>query len=41
MVAWQNRQVVGVPILESIAQYRAVQIDDSLVKSNRSWYLHW
>lgn len=35
MVAWQNRQVVDVPILESIAQYRAVQIDDSLVKTAR------
>ena len=32
--------MVGVPILESIAQYRAVRIDDSLVKSNRSWHLH-
>jgi ATP-dependent phosphofructokinase / diphosphate-dependent phosphofructokinase len=33
MVAWQNRQVVDVPIAEAIAQYRAVELDDTLVKT--------
>jgi ATP-dependent phosphofructokinase / diphosphate-dependent phosphofructokinase len=35
MVAWQNRQVVDVPITEAIAQYRAVKADDSLTKTAR------
>ncbi len=33
MVAWQNRQVVDVPIAEAIAQYRAVELDGTLVKT--------
>jgi len=33
MVAWQNRQVIDVPILEAIAQYRSVEINDTLVKT--------
>ncbi len=33
MVAWQNRQVIDVPIVEAIAQYRAVELDGTLVKT--------
>ncbi len=33
MVAWQNRQVVNVPIEEAIAEYRAVSLDDVLIKT--------
>jgi ATP-dependent phosphofructokinase / diphosphate-dependent phosphofructokinase len=33
MVAWQNRQVIDVPIAEAIAQYRAVALDGTLVKT--------
>ena len=36
MVSWQNRQVVSVPILDAIAQYRAVDLDDTLVKTARA-----
>ncbi len=36
MVTWQNRQVVSVPIAEAIAQYRAVDPNDTLVKTARS-----
>ncbi|HEY9845648.1 MAG TPA: ATP-dependent 6-phosphofructokinase [Candidatus Caenarcaniphilales bacterium] len=35
MVTWQNRSVVSVPILEAIAQYRAVDPEDALVKTAR------
>jgi phosphofructokinase-like protein len=35
MVAWQNRQVVDVPIAEAVAQYRAVDPDDALVHTAR------
>ncbi|MDJ0520069.1 MAG: ATP-dependent 6-phosphofructokinase [Trichodesmium sp. MO_231.B1] len=35
MVTWQNRQVVSVPIAEAIAQYRAVDPNDTLVKTAR------
>jgi 6-phosphofructokinase 1 len=35
MVSWQNRQVVSVPIAEAIAQYRAVDLDGTLVKTAR------
>lgn len=35
MVAWQNRQVVSVPIEEAIAHYRAVDPHDTLVKTAR------
>jgi 6-phosphofructokinase 1 len=35
MVAWQNRQVVDVPIEEAIATYRALQPDDLLVNTAR------
>ncbi|AUT00797.1 6-phosphofructokinase [Nostoc sp. CENA543] len=35
MVAWQNRQVITVPIAEAIAQYRAVNPEDTLVKTAR------
>ena len=33
MVSWQNRQVVHVPIAEAIAEYRAVDPGDTLVKT--------
>ncbi len=36
MVSWQNRQVISVPILDAIAQYRAVDPDDILVKTARA-----
>ncbi|MDZ7961460.1 MAG: ATP-dependent 6-phosphofructokinase [Aulosira sp. DedQUE10] len=35
MVAWQNRQVFTIPIAEAIAQYRAVNPEDTLVKTAR------
>jgi ATP-dependent phosphofructokinase / diphosphate-dependent phosphofructokinase len=35
MVTWQNRQVLSVPIAEAIAQYRAVNPNDTLVKTAR------
>jgi 6-phosphofructokinase 1 len=35
MVTWQNRQVVSAPIAEAIAQYRAVNPEDTLVKTAR------
>ncbi len=35
MVAWQNRQVVDVPIEDAIKGYRALQLDDVLVKTAR------
>jgi 6-phosphofructokinase 1 len=35
MVAWQNRQVVNVPIAEAIAQYGAIDVNDTLVKTAR------
>ncbi|MEO1125732.1 MAG: ATP-dependent 6-phosphofructokinase [Cyanobacteria bacterium J06635_15] len=36
MVSWQNRQIVSVPIQDAIAQYRAVDPDDTLVKTARA-----
>ncbi|RMF21525.1 MAG: ATP-dependent 6-phosphofructokinase [Cyanobacteria bacterium J083] len=36
MVAWQNRQVVSVPIEEAIEHYRAVDPQDTLVQTVRS-----
>jgi ATP-dependent phosphofructokinase / diphosphate-dependent phosphofructokinase len=33
MVAWQNRHIVAVPIMEAIAQYRAVEVSGSLIKT--------
>lgn len=36
MVAWQNRQVVNVPIAEAIAQYGTVDADGPLVKTARA-----
>jgi len=36
MVSWQNRQVVSVPIAEAIAQYRAVDLDGTLIKTARA-----
>lgn len=33
MVAWQNRQVVDVPLLDAIKEYRSVTLDDTLVKT--------
>ncbi len=36
MVAWQNRQVVSVPIADAIAKYREVDPNDTLVKTARS-----
>jgi 6-phosphofructokinase 1 len=35
MVTWQNRQVLSVPIEEAIANYRAVDPNDGLVKTAR------
>ncbi|MEO1401639.1 MAG: ATP-dependent 6-phosphofructokinase [Cyanobacteria bacterium J06635_1] len=35
MVSWQNREVVHVPIADAIAEYRAVNPDDTLVKAAR------
>jgi len=35
MVTWQNRQIVSVPIAEAISKYRAVDADDTLVKTAR------
>ncbi|MCB2009001.1 MAG: 6-phosphofructokinase, partial [Geminicoccaceae bacterium] len=35
MVAWQNRQVVDVPIADACAQYQAVDPDDTLVRTAR------
>jgi 6-phosphofructokinase 1 len=35
LVTWQQRQVVSVPIAQAIAQYRAVDLDDTLVKTAR------
>lgn len=35
MVAWQNRQVIDVPIEDAIKGYRALQMDDVLVKTAR------
>jgi ATP-dependent phosphofructokinase / diphosphate-dependent phosphofructokinase len=35
MVAWQNRQIVDVPIEEAVAGYRALQGDDLLVETAR------
>ena len=35
MVAWQNRDVVDVPIERAIARYRAVDPDDALVRTAR------
>jgi len=35
VVTWQNRQVVSVPIAEAIGQYRAVNPNDTLVKTAR------
>jgi ATP-dependent phosphofructokinase / diphosphate-dependent phosphofructokinase len=33
MVAWQNREIVAVPIMEAIAQYRAVELNGGLIKT--------
>lgn len=35
MVAWQNRRVVDVPLEEAIAQYEAVDVDGTLVRTAR------
>jgi ATP-dependent phosphofructokinase / diphosphate-dependent phosphofructokinase len=35
MVTWQNRQVMSVPIAEAIENYRAVNPEDTLVKTAR------
>ncbi|NET53272.1 MAG: ATP-dependent 6-phosphofructokinase [Merismopedia sp. SIO2A8] len=35
MVAWQNRQVIDVPIKDAIAEYRSVDPDGTLVKTAR------
>ncbi|MBD1905732.1 ATP-dependent 6-phosphofructokinase [Trichocoleus sp. FACHB-832] len=35
VVTWQNREVVSVPIAEAIGQYRAVDPNDTLVKTAR------
>lgn len=36
MVAWQNRQVVDVPIADAIARYQAVDLNSNLVKTARA-----
>ncbi|NET17415.1 MAG: 6-phosphofructokinase, partial [Okeania sp. SIO1H6] len=36
MVTWQNRQAIAVPIADAISKYRAVDINDTLVKTARS-----
>ena len=35
MVAWQDRQVTSIPITEAIQNYRAVDPDDTLIKTAR------
>lgn len=35
VVTWQNREIVSVPIAEAIGQYRAVDPNDTLVKTAR------
>jgi 6-phosphofructokinase 1 len=35
MVAWQNRQVVDVPIMEAVAHYQAVDLNGALVRTAR------
>ena len=35
MVAWQNRQVIDVPIADAIAEFRAVDVDGALVRTAR------
>ncbi|MBD2579978.1 ATP-dependent 6-phosphofructokinase [Oscillatoria sp. FACHB-1406] len=35
MVAWKNREVVSVPIADAIKDYRAVDLNDTLVKTAR------
>ena len=35
MVAWQDRQVTSIPIDDAIKNYRAVDPDDTLVKTAR------
>jgi ATP-dependent phosphofructokinase / diphosphate-dependent phosphofructokinase len=35
MVAWQNRQVVDVPIEEAISHYQVVELDSALVRTAR------
>ena len=35
VVTWQNREVVSVPIAEAIGQYRAVDPNDTLIKTAR------
>jgi 6-phosphofructokinase 1 len=35
MVAWQDRQVTSIPIAEAIANYRAVDPEDTLIKTAR------
>lgn len=36
MVAWQNREIIDVPILEAIANYAAVAKDSAMVKTARA-----
>jgi len=35
MVAWKNRQVVDVPILQAIEGYQAVDVNGTLMKTAR------
>ena len=35
MVAWQNREVVDVPLAEAVARYAAVEPDGALVRTAR------
>lgn len=35
MVAWRNREIISVPILEAIEEYRVVNKNDTLVKTAR------
>jgi len=36
MVAWQNREVVDVPIMEAVARYQAVDLNGALVRTARA-----
>ena len=35
MVAWQDRQVISIPIADAIKDYRAVEPEGTLVKTAR------
>lgn len=37
VVVWRDRNVSSIPILDAIAQYRAVNADDILVETPKVW----